>query len=111
MSWKFDPADSILSFQNCSTSSKFEEKFEEINGDEATCEVASAPASSEDPNIATEADESRGKEIDVQAQLVNEQCPVAVTTSDGPSGMTKIVPSSDDVSALNILRIPQKKRK
>ncbi|OWM73618.1 hypothetical protein CDL15_Pgr026717 [Punica granatum] len=80
--------------------SKFEEKFEEINGDETTSEVpASAPLSTEDPSTATRSDESRGKEIDVQALDANGQHPDVGPSSDGPGGITKIVPTSDDVDA------------
>ncbi|PKI35427.1 hypothetical protein CRG98_044197 [Punica granatum] len=78
--------------------SKFEEKFEEINGDETTSEVpASAPLSTEDPSTATRSDESRGKEIDVQALDANGQHPDVGPSSDGPGGITKIVPTSDDL--------------
>ncbi|KAK4777738.1 hypothetical protein SAY87_017925 [Trapa incisa] len=79
--------------------SKFEEKFEETNGDETTSELALAPVPTEQATTATEADGRREMEIDVQAQNASEQCPEVGTTSDGPSGMTKIVPSSDDVDA------------
>lgn len=50
-------------------------------------------------------------EIDVQAQNANEQCPVVGTASDGPSGMTKIVPSSDDVSGFGKTKYSQNSTK
>lgn len=55
---------------------------------------------SENPTTAMETGESRGQEIDIQTQNADEQCQDAGTTSDAPGGITKIVPSSDDVSLL-----------
>ncbi|KAK4763205.1 hypothetical protein SAY86_008973 [Trapa natans] len=79
--------------------SKFEEKIEEMNGDEITSELALVPVPTEQATTATEVDGRSEMEIDAREHNVSEQCPAVGTGSDGPSGMTKIVPSSDDVDA------------
>ncbi|XP_043698309.1 transcription factor E2FA-like [Telopea speciosissima] len=81
--------------------SQFEEKFEELNGVEASPSVpiASSSGSNENTVAAMVTEECRGKEIGMQGQDDHRMCSDLNASQDLMGGIMKIVPSDVDSDA------------
>lgn len=78
-------------------SSKFEEKFEEVNGVQVPTNIPSSSGVNENPATTTTV-ENRAEDIEAQGQYDDGICVDPNAAQDSVSGMMKIVPSDVDVS-------------
>ncbi|KAF9676357.1 hypothetical protein SADUNF_Sadunf09G0130200 [Salix dunnii] len=73
--------------------SQFEEKFEDIQGDEPPPSYLSTSGFNENPSTTMVAEESRAKDIEMQEQNGHRMCSELNTSHDFVNGIMKIVPS------------------